>query len=54
VKWVNSSQIIVYKGRFVGKQLLGKFTVPKEHEAGEGCHWEGDRGQGGERREANV
>jgi hypothetical protein len=30
MRLANSSQIEVYKGRFIGKQLSGKFTCPKE------------------------
>lgn len=54
MKWVDSSQIIVYKGRFIGKQLLGKFTGPKEQEAGGSFQWEGDRGQGGKRQMSRL
>lgn len=39
-----------FKGRFIGKQLSGEFTGPKEGDQGS-CHWEGDRGEGKRNRE---
>lgn len=35
VKLANSSQIKAFKGRFIGKQLLGRFTGPREGGQGE-------------------
>lgn len=50
LKWVNSSQIKVYKGRFIGKQLSSKFTGPKEQDQGS-RHGEGNKERGKEERE---
>jgi hypothetical protein len=41
VKWANSSQIKVYKGRFIEKPLLSRFTISKEQ--GRGRETEGRR-----------
>jgi hypothetical protein len=55
MKGANSSQIIVYKGRLIGKPLLGGFTGPKEQgmvgRGGGTHHGEGNRGEGKRNRE---
>jgi hypothetical protein len=48
VKLANSGQIKAFKGRFIGKQLLGRFTGPKEGGQGR-CCGEGDSVEGEEK-----
>lgn len=53
MKQANSSQIKIYKGRFIGRQILGRFTGPKE-QGQRSCHGKGDRKEGQEKSRKSM